>query len=115
LIDTPAAPAPASSVEITRGGRTVRSITDTRLSGTCFVGSDGRIFIAEVTSAIDSSGAIATDVGGPTTLAGASISATTAGGVARRSMIATVSGAGFGGTFATPLSRTSLLSFAETA
>src|SRR5262249_37931898 len=84
---------PASSVAITRGGRTVRSITDMRLSGTCFVGSEARIFIAEVTSAIDSSGVIATDVGGPTTLVGASISATTARGPGRRSVIAAGAGA----------------------
>src|SRR5207302_9020882 len=112
LIEMPATPAPASSVAMTRGGEDCRSITETLLSGTCLPPS---MRIAAVTSAIDSSGATATESGGPTTLAGASISATTRGGVKRRSMIATVSGAGFGTAVVTPFTRTALLSLAETA
>ena len=50
--------------------------------------------MALVTSAISSFGDTATLVGGPTTLLGTSISASTLGGVARRSMNVTVSGGG---------------------
>ena len=112
VIEMPATPAPASSVAITRGGEACKSITDTLLSGTCFAPSSR---VAAVTSAIDSSGATATESGGPNTLEGALISATSRGGDARRSMIATVSGAAFVATFTTPASSTALLSFAETA
>ena len=108
LIATPAAPIPASSTVSTFGGRVVRSITDMRLSGTVFVGSVGEIFVAEVTSASDASGVIATETGGPTTLAGALISAITVGGLVFRSMSVTVSGVGFGGTWFTPLTSRAL-------
>ena len=58
------------------------------------VGSAGSTFIAPVTSAKLSSGAMATLGGGPTTLAGAGNSATMRGAVPERSMIETVSGSG---------------------
>ena len=100
---------------MTRGGAVVRSTTDSRLSGACLVGSFGSTLIAAVTSASDSSGVIATLSGGPTTLPGASTSPRTFGGHALRSMIVTVSGGGLGTTFTTPLTRTTLLSLADTA
>src|SRR5262249_50346703 len=112
---TPAAPAPASSVAMTWGGLDLRSITESRLSGACLVRSLGSIFMAEVTRARPSSGVMATLRGGPTTLAGTGISARTLGGDAPRSMMVMVSGAGFCTTVATPLTRASLLSFADTA
>src|SRR5713226_10512885 len=57
----------------------------------------------------------ATLCGGPTTLVGAFNSAITFGGFAARSMMVTVSDAGLSATVATPLTRTALLSFADTA
>ena len=85
LMLTPAAPAPAWSVLITRGGVALRSTTDTLLSGICLVLSAGSICIAEVTRARPSSGVMATLRGGPTTLVGTGISATTLGAGALRS------------------------------
>jgi hypothetical protein len=41
LIEIPAAPLPASSVAMTFGGLALRSMTETRLSGVCLVGSAG--------------------------------------------------------------------------
>src|SRR5262249_19602481 len=108
-------PLPVSTVATTAGGEALRSITERRLSGTCLVASLGSIFMAAVTSAMLSSGVIAMLSGGPTTLAGASISAMILGGNCLRSRIATVSGAGFCTTVATPLTSMSLLSLAETA
>ena len=115
LMATPAAPIPASRTPITFGGRVVRSITDMRLSGTVLVGSPGASFVADVTSASDASGVIATESGGPTTLVGAFTSAMTVGGLVLRSMTVTVSGVGFGGTWFTPLTSWALWSFADTA
>jgi hypothetical protein len=115
LIEMPAAPLPASSVAMTRGGLALRSMTETWLLGTCLVGSFGSILFDAVTSARPSSGVMATLSGGPATAAGACTSATTRGGVVLRSMIEMVSGAGFGSTFTTPLSSITLLSFADTA
>jgi hypothetical protein len=112
---TPAAPIPASSTARTRGGRAVRSITDMRLSGTIFAGSVGETFVAEVTSASDASGVIATDSGGPTTLAGALTSAMTVGGLVLRSISVTVSGVGLATTVFTPLTSRALWSLADTA
>ena len=68
----------------------------------------GESFVAEVTSASDASGVIATETGGPTTLVGALTSAITVGGLVLRSMIVTVSGVGFGGTVFTPLTSRAL-------
>ena len=115
LIDTPAAPFPTVTVCVTLGGEDLRSMTESLSSGTCFVGSAGSTFMAAVTRAKLSSAATATLPGGPATLAGAWISARSFGGLADRSMIATVSGGAFGTVFATPLSRYALLSFADTA
>src|SRR6266542_2314500 len=106
---------PASSCEITLGGEVVRSITDTRLSAVCFVGSAGSIFIAQATSAKLSSGVTATESGGPMTLPGAFTSAMTLGGECLRSMIVTVSGGGLRSTLTVPLSSVTLLSFDDTA
>src|SRR5262249_40352569 len=100
-MDSPAGPLPVSTVAMTAGGEALRSITERRLSGICLVASLGSIFIAAVTNARLSSGVIATLSGGPTTLVGASISAMTLGGNCLRSMMATVSGAGFCATVAT--------------
>src|SRR5262249_30198293 len=94
LMETPAAPAPASRVAITAGGDAFRSMTESLLSGTVFLGSAGSSLVAAVTSATDSSGATATLSGGPTTLAGALISWIALGGEAARSMIVTLSAGG---------------------
>ena len=115
LIETPAAPAPACSVARTFGGEDFRSITVSLSSAIALAGSAGSIFIAPVTSAKLSSGAIATLGGGPTTLAGTGNSATMRGGAAARSMIEMVSGSGSLRTVATPLIRTILPSLAEMA
>jgi len=69
----PAALRPASSVAITAGGDALRSMTDTRVSGTVFVGSLGSTRLDEPTSASRSSGVSATLNGGPMTLPGAAI------------------------------------------
>src|SRR5947199_374921 len=106
---------PALSVAITAGGVALRSITETLLSGASFFGSAASSFMLEDMSVIDSSGAIATFCGGPTTLEGALSSPTTLGGETPRSMMVTVSSAGFGGTVFTPLTSTALASLAETA
>src|SRR3954462_1278786 len=115
LMETPEGPLPASSVAITAGGFARRSMTDTRLSASVFVGSAGSIFWEEATRASDSSGVMATLKGGPTTLPGASTSPMTFGGEAFRSITATVSGFGSATIFTTPFTRLTLLSFEETA
>src|SRR6478752_350180 len=102
LIETPAAPAPACKVASTFGGEDFRSMTVSLSSATVLVGSAGSTFIAPVTSAKLSSGAMATLAGGPTTLAGAGNSATMRGEGPERSRIETVSGNGSLRTFATP-------------
>ena len=71
--------------------------------------------MAEVTSASPSSGVMATDSGGPTTLAGTAISAITFGEPPLRSSTVRVSGAGFCTTWTAPLTSTTLLSFTEIA
>jgi hypothetical protein len=86
-----------------------------RLSLVVFVRSAGSTFIAEVTSARPSSGVMATENGGPTTLAGTGISAMARGGLAFRSMTVRVSGAGFCTTCTAPFASTTLLSFTEMA
>src|SRR6516225_5002358 len=115
LIDTPAAPCPACNCAATLGGEALRSITVTLSSGTVFFGSAGSILDAPVTSAKLSSRAIATLDGGPITLVGAGISATTLGGVALRSMTVTESAGGLAGTAFTPSMRTAFPSLAESA
>src|SRR5437016_11330955 len=115
LIDTPAAPLPACSCAETLGGDALRSITESLSSGAVFLGSAGSSLVAPVTSAKLSSRATATLKGGPTTLAGAWISATTLGGVALRSMTATESADGLVGTELTPSIRTAFPSLAESA
>ena len=67
------------------------------------------------TSAMSSFGDTATLVGGPATLLGTSISASTLGGVALRSMNVTVSGGGLFCTSDLPLTSLTLASLAETA
>src|SRR5262245_10134358 len=114
LIDTPAAPSPASSVATTAGGLALRSITDSLLSGMAFFGSAGSTLKAPVTRAKLSSRDTATLCGGPTTLAGALTSPISRGGETPMSMMLTLSAAGFSGTIFTPLTSTALLSFAET-
>src|SRR5918996_2182847 len=114
-MEIPAAPLPASSVASTFGGFALRSMTLTRLSGVCLVGSAGSTLLEAVTRARPSSGVTATLSGGPTTLTGAGTSPTTRGGAVLRSMTATVSGGALGTIFTTPLSLTTLLSLAETA
>ena len=107
VIEMPAAPGPVLSVP--RILRSLRSITVTRSSGTSFVGSAGSIFDEEAISAIDSSGVIATESGGPTTLPGTFDTVpTTLTGSAPRSMIVTVSGGGLGRLRLTPFSWTIL-------
>ncbi len=115
LIETPAGEAPVSRVAITRGGVDVRSTTDMRLSLMVLVLSAGSTFMAEVTRARPSSGVMATDTGGPTTLAGTGISAITFGMPPLRSITVMVSGAGFCTTWTAPLTSATLLSFTEIA
>ena len=71
--------------------------------------------MALVTSAMSSLGEIATLPGGPTTLAGTSISASTLGGEALRSMKVAVSAGGLFCTSTLPLTSLTLPSLAETA
>src|SRR5437763_3075232 len=111
----PLGPTPASSVAITAGGFALRSMTESRLSGTSFFGSAGSSFMVAATSAKDSSGATATFCGGPVTLDGALNSATIFGGETPRSMTVTVSSTGLPGTETVPLLRTTLPSFEDTA
>src|SRR5690348_10814093 len=111
----PLGPTPASSVALTAGGLALRSITESRLSGTSFFGSAGSSFMVAATRAKDSSGATATFCGGPVTLEGALNSAIAFGGETPRSMIVTVSSAGVAGTDTVPLLRTTLPSFDDTA
>src|ERR1700757_2549932 len=115
LIDTPAAPCPACNWAETLGGEALRSITESLSSGTVFFGSAGSILDAAVTSAKLSPRATATLSGGPIALVGASISPTTLGGFALRSMSVTVSCGGLAGTEFTPSVRTALPLLAETA
>ena len=112
LIDTPAAPAPTCAVWISLGGEACRSTTLSRLSDSVV---SLKTRLPAVTSAIDSSVEIATAKGGPTTLVGTSISATSRGCAPRMSISASVSGCRLAGTLATPLSSTDLLSLADTA
>src|SRR2546430_6579686 len=51
LIEMPAALLPASSVAITAGGDAFRSMTETRVSGTVFVGSPGSTLLDDPTRA----------------------------------------------------------------
>src|SRR2546425_1269931 len=62
---------PVSSVAITRGGGALRSITDSRLSGACFVGSAGGAFLAAVPRGRVSAGAGGARAGGAATPPGA--------------------------------------------
>ena len=82
---------------------------------TVLVASRGSSFALDVTSAIDSSGAIATLCGGADQPPGASSSAITRGAAPERSRIVTVSALGFAGTVLTPSTQTALLSLDETA
>ena len=84
-------------------------------SGICLVGSAGSICIELATNAMSSFGEIATFVGGPTTLFGISISASTLGGEALRSMKVTVSAGGLFCTSTLPLTSLTLASLAEIA
>ena len=77
-------------------------------------GVPGSSRVDEATSAIDSSGAIATLCGGPTTELGARTSPMVLGGDTERSMIVTVSGGGFGTTVVTPSTSVAFESFADT-
>src|SRR5205085_3498141 len=101
---------------VTRLGlRGDRSITVSLSSGICLVGSAGSIVIELATSAMSSFGDTATLVGGPARLLGTSISASTLGGVALRSIKVRVSGSGLFCTSCLPLTSLTLASLAETA
>jgi len=115
LIETPAAPPPASRVWVTAGGLAFRSITESLSSGTSFFGSAGSTFIAPVTSAKDSSFDTATLCGGPTTLVGAFTSPRIFRGDTPMSTIVTVSGPGLAGTVFWPSTSAILPSLADTA
>jgi hypothetical protein len=115
LMDTPAAPRPASSVARTLGGLALTSTTLTWLFGVCFVRSLGSTLLEAVTSARLSSGVTAMLSGGPTTLTGAGTSPTIRGGAVLRSMTETVSGGGLGTTVTTPFTNRILLSLPDTA
>src|SRR5215813_10862274 len=112
-MERPAAPAPTLIVPTTF--LSLRSTTLMRSSGTVLVGSAGSILLDEATRASCSSGVIATDNGGPTTLPGTlSTVPTTLTGEAPRSMIVMVSGDGLA-TVVTPFSCVTLWSFEDTA
>src|SRR5438445_12534534 len=70
LIEMPAALLPASSDAITAGGDALRSMTETRVSGTVFLGSPGAPLLDDPTEARPSSGLSATLSGRPTARAG---------------------------------------------
>jgi len=92
-MERPAAPAPA--LMVSRIFLSLRSITVMRSSGTSLVGSAGSSLLDDATSASDSSGVMATESGGPTTLPGTlSIVPTTFTGSAPRSMMVIVSTGG---------------------
>src|SRR5215471_2865619 len=113
-MERPAAPAPTLIVPTTF--LSLRSTTLMRSSGTVLVGSAGSILLDEATSASCSSGVIATDNGGPTTLPGTlSTVPTTLTGEAPRSMIVMVSGDGLATVLVTPFSCVTLWSFEDTA
>jgi hypothetical protein len=69
----------------------LRSMTVSVSSGTCFDGLAGSGLVAEVTRAMDSSGAMATLCGGPWTAAGTFNSTMTLGGETLRSSTVAVS------------------------
>ena len=135
LIETPAAPWPACRVASTLGAAApwaptptadlmrvnrlafsgVRSMTVSLSSGMVLVGSLGSMRWLEVTSANSSFGETATFSGGPTTLLGTSISASSLGWEGRMSMMATVSAGGFFWTSALPSTSFTLASLADTA
>ena len=99
----PAAPAPVLTVPMTF--LSLRSTTVTRSSGTSLVGSAGSNLLDEATSASNSSGVMATDSGGPTTLPGTlSTVPTTFTGSAPRSMMVIVSAGGLTTFLVTPFS-----------
>ena len=96
-----------------RGGVVVRSITDMELPGRSLPGSAGSGRWLAVTRASFSSGVMAIEVGGPTTLAGTAISARSVGVPVERSITESVSGCGSRRVFTAPFSSTTLLSLAE--
>src|SRR5262245_23553970 len=114
-----AAPLPTPTTDLTRvtrvGFSDARSMTVSLSSAMVLLGSAGSIFWLAVTRAISSRGDTATLSGGPTTLLGTSISASNFGGLARKSMIDTVSGAGSFCTTTLPSTSFTLLSLADTA
>ncbi len=93
----------------------MRSITLIVLSAIALVASAGSILLAAVTSASDSSGEIATLIGGPTTLVGTFDLGDDLRRRCARSIMVTVSGGGLATTLLTPLSSIALLSLADTA
>ena len=99
----PAAPAPVLTVPMIL--RSLRSITVTRSSGTSLVGSAGSTLLDDATSASNSSGVMATESGGPTTLPGTlSIVPTTFTGTTPRSRMVIESGGGLATFLVTPFS-----------
>ena len=115
LNDTPDGPAPTSTVAITAGGDALRSITATLLSSAVFLGSAGSSLVAAVTSAMLSSGAMATLCGTPTTDAPRFTWPSTLGGETPMSRIMALSGGGLSTTLLVPSTLTTLFSCAETA
>ena len=103
VIEMPAAPAPV--LIVSRIFLSLRSTTVTRSSGTSLVASAGSNLLDDATSASDSSGVMATDSGGPTTLPGTlSTVPTTFTGRLPRSTMVIESGCGLITFLVTPFS-----------
>src|SRR5262245_41745603 len=110
----PAAPAPVLMVSSTLWR--LRSTTLTLLSGLVLLLSAGSICVEAATSASDSSGVTATEVGGPTTLPGTSLTVpSTCTGDWPRSRMVIESGVGLSALLVTPFTCWTLWSFDETA
>ena len=112
--EMPAAPAPVLIVSSTFWP--LRSTTLTLVSGLVLVLSAGSIWVEAATSASDSSGVMATEVGGPTTLPGTLLTVPrTFTGDWPRSRMVIESGVGLSALLVTPFTCWTLWSFDDTA
>ena len=112
--EMPAAPAPV--LIVSRTFWPLRSTTLTLVSGLVLVLSAGSIWVEAATSASDSSGVMATEVGGPTTLPGTLLTVPrTFTGDWPRSRMVIESGVGLSALLVTPFTCWTLWSFDDTA
>src|SRR5262245_27369602 len=113
-MEMPAAPAPV--LMVSRTFWPLRSTTLTLVSGLVLVLSAGSICVEAATNANDSSGVMATESGGPTTLPGTLLMVpSTFTGAWPRSRMVIESGVGLSTLLVTPFSCLTLWSFDETA